>query len=116
MSPSPTPAGPTLVLLHAFPLDHEMWTPQAHALASAAQVVAVDLPGFGRTAAAPFTIDSAADTVVVLDAGRVRATGTHAQLVESDAWYATFARAGRPSDAPPPADVGAEVRPAESEH
>jgi len=46
----------------------------------------------------------------------VRATGTHAQLVESDAWYATFARAGRPSDAPPPADVGAEVRPAESEH
>ncbi|NIE60305.1 ABC transporter ATP-binding protein, partial [Burkholderia sp. Ap-955] len=59
---------------------------------------------------------AAADTIVVLDAGRVRATGTHAQLVETDAWYATFARAGRPSDASPTADLDAQARPAESEH
>ncbi|VWC94924.1 glycosyl transferase family 2 [Burkholderia lata] len=61
---------------------------------------------------------AAADTIVVLDAGRVRATGTHAQLVESDAWYATFARAGQLPDGPPPADADtdAEARPAESEH
>ncbi|MXN77935.1 ATP-binding cassette domain-containing protein [Burkholderia sp. 4701] len=35
---------------------------------------------------------SAADEIVVLDAGRVRARGTHAQLVATDAWYAAFAR------------------------
>ena len=55
---------------------------------------------------------AAADTIVVLDAGRVRATGTHAQLVETDAWYATFARAGRPSDVSPTADSDADARPA----
>nr|WP_175220339.1 ABC transporter ATP-binding protein [Burkholderia aenigmatica] len=59
---------------------------------------------------------AAADTIVVLDAGRVRATGTHAQLVERDTWYATFARAGRPPDTPPPADTDTEARPVESEH
>ncbi|KFG97118.1 glycosyl transferase family 2 [Burkholderia paludis] len=60
---------------------------------------------------------AAADTIVVLDAGRVRATGTHAQLVETDAWYATFARAGRPPEGPAPAPAGADadVRAAESE-
>ncbi|ONQ98523.1 glycosyl transferase family 2, partial [Burkholderia cenocepacia] len=58
---------------------------------------------------------AAADTIVVLDAGRVRATGTHAQLIETDAWYATFARAGRPPDGAPPAGADAEFRPAESE-
>lgn len=68
------PAAPpvTLVLLHGFPLDHEMWTPQAAALATAADVVAVDLPGFGGTPAEPFTIDSAADSVMArLDAAGV---------------------------------------------
>ncbi|WP_054928338.1 ABC transporter ATP-binding protein, partial [Burkholderia sp. E168m22] len=58
---------------------------------------------------------AAADTIVVLDAGRVRATGTHAQLIETDAWYATFSRAGRPPDGAPPAGADAETRPAESE-
>ncbi|MET3553472.1 ATP-binding cassette subfamily B protein [Burkholderia sp. 567] len=59
---------------------------------------------------------AAADTIVVLDAGRVRATGTHAQLVEADAWYATFARAGRPHDGAPPAGTDAQICPAESGH
>lgn len=59
---------------------------------------------------------AAADTIVVLDAGRVRATGTHAQLVAADAWYATFARAGRPHDGPPPVEAEAEAGSAESAH
>lgn len=63
-----TAAGPTLVLLHAFPLDREMWRPQLAALAGTARVLAVDLPGFGRSPlpANPWTIDSAADQVAAL--------------------------------------------------
>ncbi|WP_431824566.1 ABC transporter ATP-binding protein [Burkholderia sp. F1] len=48
-----------------------------------------------------------ADAIVVLDAGRVRATGTHAQLVATDAWYATFARGGREHAASPRVDADA---------
>jgi 3-oxoadipate enol-lactonase len=60
-----TAAGPTLVLLHAFPLDREMWRPQLAALAGTARVLAVDLPGFGRTPlpSTPWTVDSAAEQV-----------------------------------------------------
>ncbi|MGS0894511.1 ABC transporter ATP-binding protein [Burkholderia stagnalis] len=66
---------------------------------------------------------AAADAIVVLDAGRVRATGTHAQLVAADAWYAAFARAGQALDVAPGADAGvgagaevdAETGPAEFE-
>jgi pimeloyl-ACP methyl ester carboxylesterase len=63
--------GPTLVLIHAFPLDREMWQPQLAALTGKARVLAIDLPGFGQSAAGPepFTIDSAADLVAdLLDA------------------------------------------------
>jgi len=74
--------GPTLVLLHAFPLDREMWRPQLGALAGAARVLAVDLPGFGHSPAGttPFAIESAADAVAdLLDAvggaGRVVVAG-----------------------------------------
>jgi pimeloyl-ACP methyl ester carboxylesterase len=60
-----TAAGPTLVLLHAFPLDREMWRPQLAALAGTARVLAPDLPGFGRSPLPPdpWTVDSAADAV-----------------------------------------------------
>ncbi|MDB5307039.1 MAG: alpha/beta hydrolase [Gemmataceae bacterium] len=60
--------GPTLVLLHAFPLDREMWRPQLTGLAGTARVLAVDLPGFGQSPAGPgpFTVDSAADAVADL--------------------------------------------------
>lgn len=63
-----TAAGLTLVLLHAFPLDREMWRPQLDALAGRARVLAIDLPGFGHSpvAATPFTVDSAADAVAAL--------------------------------------------------
>ena len=55
--------GPALVLLHAFPLDRTMWAPQLAALADVARVVAPDLPGFGESSPAAFTIDTAADFV-----------------------------------------------------
>jgi pimeloyl-ACP methyl ester carboxylesterase len=67
---SDTGAGPTttLVLLHAFPLDREMWQPQFDAFAGTARVIAVDLPGFGGSPlpAQPWTVDSAADDVATL--------------------------------------------------
>jgi len=41
-------SAPAVVLLHAFPLDHRLWQPQADRLRSAgARVVVPDLPGFG---------------------------------------------------------------------
>ena len=66
--------GRPLVLLHAFPLDREMWRPQLGPLSAAARVLAPDLPGFGQSTAGtePFTIDSAADAVLdFLDAAGV---------------------------------------------
>lgn len=63
---------PTLVLLHAFPLDRDMWRPQVAGLAGTANVVALDLPGFG---AAPvdehFSVDSAADRVAAATTGPI---------------------------------------------
>ncbi|AIO70041.1 ABC transporter family protein [Burkholderia oklahomensis] len=49
----------------------------------------------------------AADEIVVLEAGRVRARGTHAQLVATDAWYGEFARAEHERAAPQGAAVAA---------
>ncbi|MCC6387779.1 MAG: alpha/beta fold hydrolase [Dehalococcoidia bacterium] len=51
-----------VLLLHAFPLDHTMWEPQAEAFRGACTVVAPDFPGFGESPAPalPPTIDSAA--------------------------------------------------------
>lgn len=42
-------SGPPLLLVHGFPLDHAMWTSQIEALASAYQVIAPDLRGFGKS-------------------------------------------------------------------
>lgn len=42
-------AGPPLLLLHGFPLDHRMWRDQIDALSARSRVVAPDLRGFGRT-------------------------------------------------------------------
>ena len=54
---------PTLVLLHAFPLDRRMWHPQADALAECARVMVPDLPGFGESDAAPPSLDAWADEI-----------------------------------------------------
>lgn len=58
-------SGMPLVLLHAFPLDREMWEPQLAGLSEVARVIALDLPGFGESqlSAAAFTIEGVADTV-----------------------------------------------------
>ncbi len=54
-----------LLLLHAFPLDADMWDPQVEALSSLGPVIPVNLPGFGGAAPAPGQpagwMDAAAD-------------------------------------------------------
>jgi len=63
---------PTLVLLHAFPLDREMWRPQLAGLVGAANIVALDLPGFGAAAVDEhFNVDSAADRVAAATTGPI---------------------------------------------
>lgn len=62
----------TLLLLHGFPLDHGIWTPQVEGLSDVADVLAPDLPGFGE-AAAPvpdvLTMEHLADAAIAaLDA------------------------------------------------
>jgi 3-oxoadipate enol-lactonase len=54
---------PTLLLIHAFPLDASMWEPQVAALGREAEVLAPHLPGFGGTAPVGevLTMDAAAD-------------------------------------------------------
>jgi 3-oxoadipate enol-lactonase len=41
--------GPTVLLVHGFPLDHTMWDPQIEALAERYRVIAPDLRGFGQS-------------------------------------------------------------------
>jgi pimeloyl-ACP methyl ester carboxylesterase len=55
--------GAPLVFLHAFPLDRTMWQPQFAGLAGAARLIAPDLPGFGESPPAPFTVEGVADVV-----------------------------------------------------
>ena len=59
-------SGLPVVLLHAFPFDHELWTPQLQSLAEAgARVLTPDLPEFGQTTPGSevFSIDRAADVI-----------------------------------------------------
>lgn len=52
-----TEQGPTdqrgLMVLHSLGTDSRMWTPQLRAFATARRVVAIDLPGHGRSSAHP---------------------------------------------------------------
>lgn len=41
--------GPTLLLVHGFPLDHTMWYKQIAALSDTCRVIAPDLRGFGQS-------------------------------------------------------------------
>ena len=43
--------GPRVLLVHGFPLDARMWGAQLDALGDMAQLAAIDLPGFGQSAA-----------------------------------------------------------------
>lgn len=42
-------SGPVLLLVHGFPLDHQMWSAQIDAFSDAYRVIAPDLRGFGAT-------------------------------------------------------------------
>ncbi|MDB5290738.1 MAG: alpha/beta hydrolase [Phycisphaerales bacterium] len=56
--------GPTLVLLHAFPVDSQMWEAQVKDLSSRCRVIAPDFRGFGGSQPpGPFTIPSLADDI-----------------------------------------------------
>lgn len=59
---------PTVVLLHAFPLDHRMWSAQVeHLRSEGLNVVAPDLPGFGGTARLDVAPDLAAVAQHMID-------------------------------------------------
>ena len=63
--------GPAVVLLHAFPLNHAMWRPIAERLATAYQLVLMDLRGHGNSevGSGPATMGKhAADVARVCDA------------------------------------------------
>ncbi len=45
----------SVVLLHAFPLNAEMWRPQVEAVPAPWRVITPDLPGFGNSSEAPVT-------------------------------------------------------------
>lgn len=59
-------SGLPVVLLHAFPFEHSMWSPQLGPIAAAGyRVIALDLPEFGDSTGGvePLSIDLAADVV-----------------------------------------------------
>jgi pimeloyl-ACP methyl ester carboxylesterase len=58
-------SGIPLILIHGFCETHEIWQPVVDPLAQTNRVIAIDLPGFGKSAPlpAPFSIDDAADAV-----------------------------------------------------
>jgi pimeloyl-ACP methyl ester carboxylesterase len=89
--------GLPLVLLHAFPVDHRMWTDVAAAVV--APVLAADLPGMGAAAAdapAEPSIEAAADAV----ADALRAAGCTRAVVAglSMGGYVALALAERHPD------------------
>lgn len=42
-------SGPTVILIHGFPMDHHVWDNFADKLSESFQVVTPDLPGFGKS-------------------------------------------------------------------
>jgi 3-oxoadipate enol-lactonase len=51
--------GPTLLLVHGFPLDHTMWAGQIGALSDICRVIAPDLRGFGASGVTSGTVTMA---------------------------------------------------------
>src|SRR5262245_38844611 len=51
--------GTTLLLVHAYPLDHSMWNGQLTALSNQCRVIAPDLRGFGKSEVTPGTVTMA---------------------------------------------------------
>ncbi len=65
ISVTTTGAGPPLILLHGFPLDHRQWLPQLNDLSPHYRVIAPDLRGFGQSTLTeqPYTIADLAEDV-----------------------------------------------------
>jgi pimeloyl-ACP methyl ester carboxylesterase len=59
--------GCALVLIHGWPLDLELWQPQAEALAASYRVVRMDRRGFGLSEGAPGIEADARDLIALLD-------------------------------------------------
>ena len=59
--------GPAIILLHGFPMNHEVWEEWARPLSSTFTVYTPDLPGFGQSASLPdgFTIAQIATRMLV---------------------------------------------------
>jgi len=67
-------AGPVLLLVHGFPLDHTMWQFQIADLKEDIRVIAPDLRGFGASDVTPGTVpmsQMADDLAALLDALRI---------------------------------------------
>ncbi len=60
--------GPVLVLVHGYPLDHQMWRHQIDEFSRDHRVIAPDLRGFGQSTATPgvVTMERHADDLVAL--------------------------------------------------
>lgn len=62
-----TGQGTPLVLVHAFPLDADMWDPQRSGLSDRMRIITFDLPGFGRdTGPAATSMEECADATAAL--------------------------------------------------
>src|SRR5689334_15957289 len=64
-------AGPVLLFVHGFPLNHSMWREQVAALGDGHRIIAPDLRGFGQSTGAGETITMAQladDLAALLDA------------------------------------------------
>ena len=60
------PERPAIVFVHGTRLTGAMWAPQLADLGAEFRVVALDLPGHGRSAGTPFTLEGAADRLAAV--------------------------------------------------
>src|SRR3990170_1447292 len=58
-------SGPTVILIHGFPMNQQVWNDFAEKLSASFQVVTLDLPGFGKSPALPdgFSLEGVALTI-----------------------------------------------------
>src|SRR5262245_16029637 len=60
--------GPSIILLHGFPMHHGIWEHFSELLATDHTVIAIDLPGFGSSplpkGKTEFSLDDVADEVI----------------------------------------------------